>query len=66
MRKIRVEPRGLGDDLKRIFDETGVTIVFEKVTSTLGVKDCGCKERQEKLNELFPYKNEEDNVDNNG
>lgn len=56
MEKKRVEPRGLGDTLKNIFDTTGVTVVFEKVTTTLGIEDCGCKERQEALNELVPYK----------
>jgi len=35
--------RGLGDSIK-------------KVTSALGIKQCGgCKRRQEKLNRLFPY-----------
>ena len=35
--------RGLGDSIK-------------KVTSALGIKQCGaCKKRQKKLNRLFPY-----------
>jgi hypothetical protein len=53
------KPKGLGDTLKEILDETGVSIVFTKVQSALGVKDCGCKKRQEKLNEMFPYNTEE-------
>lgn len=40
---------GLGDSIK-------------KVTSALGIKQCGgCKKRQEKLNRLFPYDNKPNN-----
>jgi hypothetical protein len=36
--------KGLGDTIK-------------KITSKMGVKQCGgCKRRQQKLNRLFPYK----------
>lgn len=54
----RVEPKGLGDTLKEIFDKTGVTIVFQKVKSELNIEDCGCDKRREALNKLFPYKNQ--------
>ncbi len=38
------QSRGLGDTIA-------------KVTAALGIKPCGgCKERQEKLNKLLPYK----------
>lgn len=38
------ESKGLGDTIA-------------KVTSALGIKPCGrCKKRQQKLNEMFPYK----------
>lgn len=41
------ESRGLGDTVA-------------KVTKRFGVKPCGrCKKRQQKLNEMFPYKDKE-------
>ena len=45
--------RGLGDTIEKITKATGIKKVVEKVT---GKKDCGCKKRKEKLNEMFPYK----------
>lgn len=48
--------RGLGDTIAKITHATGIDKIVKK---TLG-KDCGCRGRQEKLNELFPYK-EQDN-----
>lgn len=29
----------------------------EGVAKAMGRKDCGCKKRQEKLNQMFPYNN---------
>ena len=51
--------RGLGDDLKKVFDATGITKVVEVVTDVLGIEDCGCTRRQETANNWFPYKNNE-------
>lgn len=42
------KPRGLGDTIKKIFDHTGVSKIFSG-------RKCGCKRRQEKLNQMFPY-----------
>ena len=43
--------KGLGDTLKKLIE----TFKLEKV---VGKKDCKpCKERQNKLNKLFPYNN---------
>lgn len=56
VKKNRVEPKGLGDTLKNIFDLTGVTVVFEKVTNQ-DTEECSpCQKRQELLNKLVPYK----------
>ena len=43
--------KGLGDDIKKVLDKTGVTKVVDAITKG---KDCGCNERKEKLNDLFP------------
>ena len=46
--------RGLGDDIEKVAKKTGVKKIVKKV-----FKDCGCEERKEKLNKLFPYYNKE-------
>lgn len=53
------ESTGLGDTIAKITHATGLDVVAEKVANALGKEDCGCKRRQEKLNELFPYKTQE-------
>ena len=50
--------RGLGDTVAKITKATGIKKVTDVVFGALN-KDCGCKERQSKLNKLFPYKKEE-------
>lgn len=54
--------QGLGDTVENVLETTGIAKV---VKSVLG-ENCGCGERKELLNKLFPYKqieclNEEDN-----
>lgn len=44
------QPHGLGDYVAAGLSAIGITP--ERVSATLGVKDCGCKKRQAKLNEL--------------
>lgn len=44
---------GLGDTVEKITKATGIEKVVKKV---LG-EDCGCQERKEFLNNLFPYVN---------
>lgn len=55
-RRIRVEPKGLGDTLANLTFITGIDMAVKKVTNALNITDCGCTKRQEKLNEFFPYK----------
>lgn len=47
------KPRGLGDTIEQITTATGIKAVVEKVSELTGI-DCGCEERREKLNALFP------------
>jgi len=47
--------KGLGDTIERVFEKTGIS----KVAKWILGKDCGCEERKEKLNKLFPYKKPE-------
>lgn len=42
---------GLGDTVEKIFKATGV----DKLAKWALGEDCGCEERKEALNKLFPY-----------
>ena len=57
--KTSEESKGLGDTVAKITHALGLDKVAEKVAEAVGADDCGCKRRQEKLNELLPYKKEE-------
>ena len=48
------KPKGLGDSIEKFTKATGIKKVVEKVSEVTG-KDCGCTERKETLNRLFPY-----------
>ena len=43
--------KGLGDSIEKALKATGIDKVAKKV---LG-EDCGCEERKESLNKMFPY-----------
>ena len=43
--------KGLGDTVEKVFKATGV----DKVAKWVLGEDCGCSERKEFLNKLFPY-----------
>ena len=47
-----IESTGLGDTVEKVLRKTGIAKVAKAV---LG-EDCGCENRQELLNDLFPYK----------
>ena len=57
--KTSEESKGLGDTVAKITHALGLDKVAEKVAEAVVADDCGCKRRQEKLNELVPYKKEE-------
>ena len=43
--------KGLGDTIEKITEATGIKNVVEWAWG----QDCGCDERKEKLNKMFPY-----------
>lgn len=47
--------KGLGDTVEKITKATGIKKLVEKY----GPSDCGCAKRRDKLNQMFPYKNED-------
>jgi hypothetical protein len=48
---------GFGDTVAKITHAIGADVMAEKIAKAMGKKDCGCKKRQETLNKMFPYKN---------
>ena len=46
--------KGLGDTIEKITKATGIKKVVEKISKATG-KDCGCDQRRDSLNKLFPY-----------
>jgi hypothetical protein len=42
---------GLGDTIAKVTKKTGI----DKLVKFVAGQDCGCDERREKLNKLFPY-----------
>jgi hypothetical protein len=53
MAKGRKKAQGLGDTIEQITEITGI----KKLVKFVAGEDCGCDERKQKLNELFPYRN---------
>lgn len=46
--------KGLGDTIEKITTATGIKKVVDTVSQMTG-KPCGCKERKDTLNRVFPY-----------
>jgi len=55
--------KGLGDTIKKFTSATKIDKLAKKIAKAVGKDDCGCDERQEKLNKMFPYKTEEREYD---
>jgi hypothetical protein len=51
------ESKGLGDSIAKVTKFFGIDTVAEAVAKLAGMEGCGCSERREMLNELFPYEN---------
>lgn len=46
---------GLGDTIDKITTVTGIKAAVKAVAGD----DCGCEERRKRLNDMFPYKKED-------
>jgi hypothetical protein len=53
--KVEGESKGLGDSVAKVTHFFGIDRVAEAVAKLAGMEGCGCAERREMLNELFPY-----------
>ena len=45
------QSKGLGDSVEKVLKATGIDKVAKKILGD----DCGCEERKEVLNKMFPY-----------
>lgn len=52
-KKFDKKSKGVGDTVEKITEATGI----KKAVKFLAGEDCGCDERKETLNKMFPYKN---------
>ena len=50
-----MESQGLRDSIEKFTKATGIKTFVDKVSDGLNIP-CGCQQRKEKLNEVFPYK----------
>jgi hypothetical protein len=50
------ESKGFGDTIAKVTNFFGIDKVAEAIAKLAGAEGCGCNERREMLNELFPYK----------
>jgi|TARA_R100000781_G_C4032588_1_gene111122 hypothetical protein len=50
-----MKSKGLGDSIQKFTKATGIKKVVDKVSKVTG-RDCGCDERRDSLNRVFPYK----------
>jgi len=55
--------QGLGDDVAKVASAMRLDVAANRIAKSMGKKDCGCKKRQEKLNQMFPY-NKNENPEN--
>lgn len=55
MKKDSQKSRGLGDSIEKFTAATGIKAVVDKVSEATGT-GCGCGERRDTLNRIFPFK----------
>ena len=48
--------KGLGDSIEKFTTKTGIKTIVDKVSQGLNIP-CGCQQRKNVLNAMFPYKN---------
>ncbi len=50
-KKSTKKSKGLGDTIEKVTKATGI----DKIVEAVAGDDCGCQDRKDKLNKLFPY-----------
>jgi hypothetical protein len=52
---IKMKSKGLGDSIEKFTKATGIKKAVDTIAQKTG-KPCGCNERRDRLNRMFPYK----------
>ncbi len=52
---VRGRSKGLGDTVHKLTTATGISRVVSFISHKTGIP-CGCAERRERWNQMFPYK----------
>ncbi len=47
--------RGFGDTIAKVTKATGLDKVAKTMAKAAGKSDCGCNDRRDTLNRVFPY-----------
>lgn len=55
MQNVNRPSKGLGDSIAKITKATGLDKVAQGMAKAVGKDDCGCNERRDTLNRVFPY-----------
>ena len=55
MQNVNRPSKGLGDTIAKVTKATGLDQVANKMAKAAGMKDCGCNDRRDTLNRVFPY-----------
>jgi len=55
-RTTKKKSEGLGDTIAKVTKATGLDRVADKMAKAAGMEDCGCGQRRDTLNRVFPYK----------
>ena len=50
-----MKSKGFGDSVAKFTTATGIKYVVDKVANAMDA-DCGCDDRRDTLNRVFPYK----------
>ena len=56
MQNVNRKSRGLGDTIAKVTKATGLDKVANTMAKAAGMSDCGCGQRRDTLNRVFPYK----------
>ncbi len=56
MQNVNNKSRGLGDSIAKITKATGLDKFAQGMAKAVGKEDCGCGQRRDTLNRVFPYK----------
>lgn len=63
--QIKKPDQGLGDTVARFTAITRIDKLAKRIAEAVGAKDCGCTERKQLLNEMFPYTQKTQSENNN-